>query len=614
MTTLRRALWFATAPLACLVVYWRVPFVWFRVDDFAWLRLAQDVNSWADLAAALFAPAAQGTVRVLSERAYFLTLTSLFGVTSWPFRAAALSVWVLALWLIQWAGRRLTGSRAAGLAAALLWTVNATLATPLAWASAFNQVLCAALMLAAFAARLRWLDTGERRWRWMEATAFLAAFGVLEIAVMYPAAVLLHAACDRQARPRWPGALWMAAAAAGFAALHQLGIPKTTSPVYQPFFDARLPGTLWQYFQWTLAPWLLEDRGPVRQALGLAAFAALAAALGGFALAQLWRRQWLAAFCLGWFGVWLAPVLPLANHVSDYYLTLPGVGLAWLAGWAWERGWTRGGGTRWLALALSGGYVAGSALEADAVTRWYLRLTSEIRIAVRALEGVAAKHPGAAVLLLGMDTEAFLHSMPPGAPRLMGLERVWLDPNDAHTLRQLPAADQAKFRVTEDQILEALERGELRVLDVSGPIARDITAPYHAARRHLRAARPGFVDVGQPAFARWLREGWYAIENGARWSAPVAKLRLPLPAGARSLQITGYAPAAAAPATLRVLAGGTLAGQVRILTPDARFEATLPLPAGAAGEVELELRISPPARAANDPRPLGLIFGTFTVQ
>ena len=134
----RAAAAYLLAPLLCLAVWWRVPSFFFRDDDFNWLTLPQ-----LPLTEALFSPFAQGTVRVLSERLYFLTLASWFGFNAWPFRLVTLLVWFLVLALMQWIGARLTGSRAAGLLAALLWTIALPLALPLGWASAFNQVLIA---------------------------------------------------------------------------------------------------------------------------------------------------------------------------------------------------------------------------------------------------------------------------------------------------------------------------------------------------------------------------------------------------------------------------------------------------------------------------------------
>src|SRR5580698_4121931 len=105
-TTIAGRIAYLLAPiLVCLAVYWRAPFIWFRMDDFAWLGLPLDVQGFG-LWHALFHPQAEGTVRVLSERLFFLALTSAFGLYAWPFRAVALGTWFADLVLIQLIGAR----------------------------------------------------------------------------------------------------------------------------------------------------------------------------------------------------------------------------------------------------------------------------------------------------------------------------------------------------------------------------------------------------------------------------------------------------------------------------------------------------------------------------
>ena len=45
---------------------------------------------------------------------------------------------------------------------------------------------------------------------------------------------------------------------------------------------------------------------------------------------MLWRRDGLLLFFLAWYLIALSVYLPLANHVSGYYATVPMVGLAML--------------------------------------------------------------------------------------------------------------------------------------------------------------------------------------------------------------------------------------------------------------------------------------------
>ncbi len=79
-----RILYWLVPPVWCLALYWQGLFTWFQADDFAWLNL--QVHSWNDLWKALFTPQAQGTVRIWSERLFFIVFKSLFGFHPAPFR------------------------------------------------------------------------------------------------------------------------------------------------------------------------------------------------------------------------------------------------------------------------------------------------------------------------------------------------------------------------------------------------------------------------------------------------------------------------------------------------------------------------------------------------
>ena len=84
------ALRFALPTAVCLLLYWRTLSFWFRADDFAWLGLRLSIHRPWDFLVALFEPQAQGTIRFLSERAFFLTFEKMFGLDSTPFRVAVL--------------------------------------------------------------------------------------------------------------------------------------------------------------------------------------------------------------------------------------------------------------------------------------------------------------------------------------------------------------------------------------------------------------------------------------------------------------------------------------------------------------------------------------------
>ncbi len=121
---LRRSAWRVLPLLMLLALYWPGLTNWFYQDDFGWLNLRHDVHSFRDLGPALFAPKAHGNMRPLGEIAYFLVLSSLFGVDALPFRICAFLTQMASLVLLGSIALRLTASRAAACWAQILWIAN----------------------------------------------------------------------------------------------------------------------------------------------------------------------------------------------------------------------------------------------------------------------------------------------------------------------------------------------------------------------------------------------------------------------------------------------------------------------------------------------------------
>src|SRR5258708_20122179 len=96
--------------LFCLCVHWLDLKIWFYGDDFAWLGLRFELNTPRDLIHILFGPEAQGTVRTISERLFFLVFGSIFGLESPPFRIWVFLTQIVNIALLIQITRRLTGS------------------------------------------------------------------------------------------------------------------------------------------------------------------------------------------------------------------------------------------------------------------------------------------------------------------------------------------------------------------------------------------------------------------------------------------------------------------------------------------------------------------------
>lgn len=654
------ALWktagyYLCAPAICLALFWRVLFTWFRRDDFGFLVNASAVHDFASLARMLFGPTAEGTVRVLADRLNYLTFYWLFGVAAAPFHVWGLLIWFASLTLAAKIGARIasrTGPSAAttmemdsatgrrgqaplcglfdrrsavgGLAAAILWTTSAVMVTPLAWVAVNDMLLLSLLAQAALYARIRWLDTRAGGWLALEWGFYLLGFGALETMVMYPAVAVLFtwAVARREVTKKGErGVFLLFVPAVIFAVLHFLFIPKHGGETYRIAVDSRLPTTLWIYLKMAV--------GPERYGLQWV----LLPALTLFAGWRLWRRDWAILFCAGWSVLWLAPLLPLPNHISEYYLTVPLAGFAWIAGCAvvsaWRAGWlARAGMAACLAL-----YLAGNLPEIGIGTAWYLERTSRLRQAFRGMQEAAFQHPGTMVIFKGVDNDLFQTGFQDNPFPLAGVSQGFLAPGtEKDIVARGDLTDVARLTISKEHGLRAVESGKARVLAIErdGP-PRDITGRYGAVlRAELFAEGRDFVNVGRLAYSARLGPSWYSIENGFRWMPKSATVLLagPKSPGGR-LYVTGFAVAralASGPVTLhfrvsadsepRPSGSGQEIGAVTIAEPDRPFQCDFALPDKLVGAYPIELWIeaSKTLRIPGDGRELGMVFGTFSIR
>ncbi|HLH43366.1 MAG TPA: hypothetical protein VKV74_10295 [Bryobacteraceae bacterium] len=482
---MKRVLYFAAAPAVCLALFWRVLFTWFHTDDFDLLWLASTVHDIPTLGYAMFHPIAQGTVRVLSDRLFYLGLYSLFGVAAVPFRVVILLTWFAALALGAALGSKITGSRAAGLLGVLLWTVNKVMVTPLASAPVYEVVLCALLALAALSSRARWLDTRAPAWRASEWIFYILGFGAQESMVMYPAVATLYtwAVARRDVAKKAERAVfWLFFPAIVFVLVHAFLIPKLPTEIYRVSVDSRLPATFFMYLRMAVGP----ERYASRKVL--------LPLLAAFALWKLRRPAspefGAALFCLGWFLLWLMPVLPLPNHITEYYLVIPLAGLAWLGGWAMIAAWRAGWIARAVMAACLALYLANAVPAIRNGTAWYLEGTSRMRLAFRGMQEAAFQHPGTIILFEGVDDDLFQMGFQENPFRLAGISRGFLAPG---TEKNISVARQdlgglSGLTISEQDALRAIENGQAHVLELerNGP-PRDIT---HAYENSLRARPP----------------------------------------------------------------------------------------------------------------------------
>lgn len=613
----RDALLLLLAPALLLWLDWHGLRSWFHQDDFAWLSLGRRTGSFADLVQALFAPAAQGTVRVLSERLFFLGLERMFGLDHRPFHLVVLATQVANLALLYWITLRLSGSRVAAAAAPLVWSVGLGAAVPLSWLSAYNQILCAFFLLAAFACLLRWLETGTGGWFTAQTGFFLLGFGALEVAVVYPALATVWCWLEGRRLPR--ALLWLWLASAVFTAAHMLLIPKPAEGVYARHWDLSMARSYAQYWSLALAgdldpahwpiPWL--PRRVVAALVGLAALVWLALA---------WRtRNRLALFGLAWFTVTIAPVLPLRDHVMDYYVAIPSIGVAWLAATALAAAWRSGvAAVVLMSLPLGLHLLYGGAAHRTA-SQWRYQWGLDARYLFHALERAVEAHPGKLITVTGIGNNLFWSGF---ADSLNLFDaRICLDPVSAEAVRVPPG-----FPGLDKEICSPAELGEaagtrrLAAYRWEARRLKAITKLYvHRMPRAWLGLPPSRMDLEDPAFAPWLGDGWHSPEAGGRWMALRATATVAAPDRAgRRLSIYGYRPpeSLTRPVWLRARVDGVEAGRILLDASNASFRLELPLPAPRPGvhALRLELEVDRTFRAPGDRRELGVVVSRIAWQ
>ena len=163
-----------------------------------------------------------------------------------------------------------------------------------------------------------------------------------------------------------------------------------------------------------------------------------------------------ALFFVGWFVIALAPVLPLRNHISNYYLTIPSIGLAMLGAWglasAWECGRWPGVAASLVALLYAGPMI----WDTRAETRFNYLASTQVKALVLGVEAVHQAHPGKSILLTGISDRLFITGIRDGPFRILGIPNVFVEGKT-----------------------NPVESGDPLVYEYSNYHLKDVTAAYH---------------------------------------------------------------------------------------------------------------------------------------
>jgi hypothetical protein len=576
----------------CVVVYWQALHTWFHMDDFAWLGMPADVRQYG-LWEALFAPRAQGTLRPLSERLYFLGLSVACGLDYRPFKAVIFGTQCVNLVLVAAIARRLTGSTPAAFVAGAAWAFNSALAVPMAWASAYNQLLWTLALLASFFFLIRYTETGKARYNLAQWITFLLGFGALEFNAVYPALAILYTAL--LARPYLKRTLPLLIPSVVFAAAHFALVPRSNHPIYSLYFDSALPATLLHYAEYGFRPYGL-----------------LLIALCGFAI---YIRRPLAWFLLAWFAIVLAPVLPLKNHITDYYLTAAVIGPSILAGQVATATAVPVRIAAWVILAV---HCAAHYRQTQQTGEWRYRQSHRLRHYLEQVDTAYRRNPRRLLLLSGVDWDLFSIGFNDEPFRLYGIRRTRLTPgSEARFASSAPLRGIEKYTIPAAEAAREAAANEVLVLSLVRGRISDVTAAFKTVSQAQAAGVATSVDAGSASSVASLGEGWFPIEQGFRWMGPRAALRLGAPGKTGGkLVVTGYCPAAvvaAGPVRLTIAAGGRGLGTVEVSKPDQPFRFEFELPKTMGLPLNAELSVNRPTTLP-DGRTVGLVFGTFAIE
>jgi len=618
LPSIEQAAFWLLPPLLCLAIYWRGLTAWFQADDFAWLALHLDVHDWHSLMRAMFTPMAQGSIRPWSERAYFLAFESLFGLNALPFRICVFLTQCASLTLLADVTRRLTGSRWAGFWASVLWVVNSSLITAMVWSSAYNQVQCGFFLLGAFWFLLRYAESGRTSdyvWQWV---LFLLGFGALEVNVVYPA--LAAAYTLLLARKHFLATLPLFIPSAAFTLVDRMLAAPQATGAYALYFDRALPMTLVTYWQWAL----ISDYLPTSLygRLELVLFACLTLLLLTFAIVRAFRHDWLPAFGLAWFAIVLAPVLPLRDHISDYYLTLPTIGLAMLGAYALLRAWRQPGVWRLIAVSAAAAYMLLMVRFDRIAMRWWNQRSWAVERLVLGVERAHQLHPDKTIVLDGVDSTLFWAGIFHHPFRLFGVYNVYLTPGSEQHIDPHDATGQiSDFVLPNGPALHAAKSDRIVVYRVGSQRLKAITSAYEeTAIAHLTPDVPRRIDALNPLTGYLFGPEWYPPEEGAHWMPRRATFRIAGPKSpSEKLYLQGFrAPAQASqlPVYLIVTVDGMGVQEARIDFGGATFEASYPLPNEEVGKKEMlvGLEVSRTFHNGADTRELGLNFGVLEIR
>ncbi len=606
---------FWIVPLAvCCAIHWAGLQSYFWADDFAWLNQKQMLKDGYTLTELLFTPTQHGTWRPWTDHLFFIVLIKIFGFEPLPFRIVVFATQLGSVALLASIVRRLSGSAMAGMLAPILWMMNGGTSVAMVWTCSYTHILCGFSILLAFRLLLAYDETGRPLYYWLQVLVFVLGLGAMESAVLYPALAVLWAFF--MARKRLGMVLPLLGISAVFLILHARLIPKNPTGYYAMHFDASIVPTFLEYCRMALLPTMVE--GPHRWLVLLAQASVWVSAIGlcGFLIYSVWRKQFLPIMMLGWFVVLLSPVLPLRDHISDYYLTIPAFAFGALGACAIRKGLGAGRFAAAITVLLAAPYILASAVLTPRYTRYLRDLTWNIEDFVDAAAQLRAANPGKTVVLENVSNELLTGCVYEGCFHTLGIKDVF--PSEPASY---PASKSTYF-VSAPELQAGLASGSVVLFekskDVWKPASKGMAEKYLSGRLIAPVVR---IDMARDLPPSLLVGDWGSTGPGVRWAGRDVGVKLAGPASASAkLEISGYClpaiPTAPKKQVLSVFADNESIGQAVLegCTEYWSFSFNLPAKLAHKPEMLVEMKIDPVFWSPEEGAFLGLPVTRFRID
>jgi hypothetical protein len=525
--------------------------------------------------------------------------------------------------LVAWITLRTTGSRIAGFLAPILWTANTALTLVMTWTPAWNEALCSFFLLSALTLFMRYVETGCGSFWWWQLVLFTLGFGALELNVIYPALAatyVLFVAPSASRRRLLLSLTPLFCISAAYFLVHRAVAPFLTSGPYAMAIDGRVFHTFGSYLKWTMVPANWTQFGH-RSWSGWTILAIIGAALGGFCIRQLTSGRQAVAFFLCWFLLALGPLLSLPNHLTDYYITIPAIGLAMAGAWGISMAWQGSAPVRIAALIPLVLYLGAMVPSTRTAVRWWRDRVDPVRVLVLGVVAAHDTHPDKTIVLDGVTSSLYDDAVGASAFYPFGLDNVYLTPESRDSIHPQDNPEGLNQVVLEPGVmLSAITHDQVVVYSGVGDHLRNITRAYErSAVGHLVDSVPRRVEIGNPLYGYLLGPEWLLGESGFRWMPRHATVRLAGPSSVKDrLVLEGFCPAMQlreGVLHLSVTVDGIALKGTQITDPESSFRRLFIVPPALIGKKTVQVEISVDRTTLGpDGRELGLVFNRVSIQ